>query len=54
MIHLVNQKPTSSVKNTHPPKQNTKSSVKEDPQKSNTNTNQKVHLLIIIRYIFIK
>ncbi|KAL5238423.1 hypothetical protein ACI65C_005833 [Semiaphis heraclei] len=38
---IFNQKPTSSVKNTHPPKQNTKSSVKEDPQKSNTNTNQK-------------
>jgi len=56
MLHLdlVNQKSTSSVQNTRPPKQNTKSSVKEDPQKTNTNTNQKVHLLMIIGYIFIK
>lgn len=37
----LNQKPTSSVQNTRPPKQNSKSSVKEDSQKPNTTSNQK-------------
>lgn len=48
MLHLVNQKPTSSVQNTRPPKKNSKSSENEDPQKSNTTSNQKVYLLKII------
>lgn len=54
MLYLDNQKPTSSVQNTRPPKQNVKNTVKEDPQKTNTANNQKVHLLKIIFYIFIE
>lgn len=53
MLYLDNQKPTSSVQNTRPPKQNVKNTVKEDPQKTNTTNNPKVHLFKIIFYIFI-
>jgi len=52
ILNLVNQKPTSSVQNTHHPKQNTKTLVKEDTKKTNIIGNQKVHLLKIIEYIF--
>ncbi|KAL4121593.1 hypothetical protein QTP88_014078 [Uroleucon formosanum] len=38
---IFNQKPTSSVQNTRPSKKNSKSSVNEDPQKTNTTSNQK-------------
>jgi len=46
MLYLDNQKPTSSVQNTRPPKQNVKNAVKEDPQKTNTTSNPKVGTFI--------
>ena len=53
MLHLDNQKPTSSVQSTRPPKQNSKSSVKEDSQKIITTNNQKVYLFKNILYDFL-